>query len=166
MISAYSLVMVTGWAFGLYEAVARRVVIHIRPVNGRPGGRLGGEADIVVAVFPLDVGELVFAVLEVAQVLGGIERRGEPGRDAPRSERIVPSSSWSWSSSCWIAWARRDRAGGRLEDLHQDGHDDDQHGDGHEHLDQGHAAAARDGRFLDRVDRFMVGILAPGRTCM
>ena len=52
------------------------------PAGERPARRgLGGEPDVVVAVLALVVGEFVLAVLEIAQVLGGVERRGEPGGD-------------------------------------------------------------------------------------
>ena len=72
----------------------RLSVTHIRPGERLARRGLGGEAEVVVAVFALDVGELVLAVLEIAQVLGGVERRREPGRDALRSRadrRVEPA---------------------------------------------------------------------------
>ena len=71
--------------------LAAGVVTHIRPGEGPARRGLGGEADVVVAVFALNVGELVLAVLEIAQVLRGIERRRETGRSR-RSGRSGSSS--------------------------------------------------------------------------
>ena len=87
MISAYSLVIVIGWVGqvdvccwrGHRRQCDRRR--HPHPPGERPaGGGLGGEPDVVVGVFPLEVGELVLAVLEVARVVLGVVGRRQLGR--------------------------------------------------------------------------------------
>ena len=104
MISAYSLVIVIGWGGWLVLVAVHGGVggANPHPPRERPaGGGLGGEPDVVVRVLPLNVGELVLAVLEVARLFlglfGGVSLQVTPFR----SERIVESSRRSWLSSSW-----------------------------------------------------------------
>ena len=91
---------------------------------------------------------------------GGVNVRGhsfEIGTDQPvdPAELVV---------ELLVCLGRGECTGGRLEHLHQDGHDDHQHGDGHQHLDQGHAAAGAAWFELGQVVRFTVETPSAGKN--